>query len=170
MESLPRILSMLALILVVWEGSSLAQDFRRIIPLQTTRTEVEKLLGLDEKSSGEKSYAAIYHLNDGVLFIQYSSGPCRPNVEGGWNVPIDTVIQYSFSPKVRKRLSELKLNLKKYRKIPDLHVPGVFYYVNDDGTTYNVHFGKVDAIEYGPPKSQQHLSCDDKKKTLVSVI
>ena len=39
---------------------------------------------------------------------------------------------------------------------------GVIYYINDDeGRTYEVQSGKVDAIEYSPAKRYSHLYCGD---------
>jgi len=133
------------------------QDWRQIVPLQSTRADVERLLG-----PGKEAYFAIYQLKEGSLFIEYSSGPCRPERKGGWNVPENVVVSVSFSPKHRTRITTLKLDPKKFRKVVDQHVVGVIYYVNDDeGITYEVQSGKVDTIEYGPAKRYDHLYCGD---------
>jgi hypothetical protein len=78
------------------------------------------------------------------------------------NVPEDVVIEYSFSAKHRKRITDLKLDPKKFRKVVDEHVIGVLHYVNDeDGVTYEVQRGRVHSVEYGPAKRYKHLSCRD---------
>ena len=133
------------------------QDWRQIVPLKTTRAEVERLLG-----SATGAYFAEYDLKQGSLFIEFSSGPCKPERKGGWNVPRDVVIMVHFTPKHSTRIADLKLDPKKFRKIVDEHVIGALYYVNDEeGITYAVQSGKIDFIEYHPAKRDEHLYCGD---------
>lgn len=133
------------------------QDWRQIVPLKSTRAEVERLLG-----STTGAYFAEYELKEGSLFIEYSSGPCKPERKGGWNVPKDVVIMVNFTPKKRTRIADLKLDPKKFRKVIDEHVIGVLYYVNDEeGITYQVQSGKIDFVEYHPAKRDEHLYCGD---------
>lgn len=132
-----------------------AQDWRRITLLKTVRTEVESFFG---PSSGP--YDATYTLQDGVLFVEYSSGPCTPDRKGGWNVPAYTVVSVRFEPKSKKRFASLKLDLSKFRKAVGKHVGGVTYYTNEEaGITYEVQRGRVDAIEYLPAKRHHSLLC-----------
>lgn len=56
--------------------SAADQNWRQIIPGQTTRIEVQQLLG----PSNER-YSASYDLKDGNLFIAYSTGPCGTEKE-----------------------------------------------------------------------------------------
>lgn len=131
------------------------QTWRTIVPLETTRTEVELILG-----HTDTEYFAVYKTNEGNLFIEYSSGPCRPDSKGGWNVRENVVVSIAFYPKSKPRLSDLKLNRKKLRKVVDRHVGGIVYYINDeDGVVYEVQEGRVDSIEYGPAKKYHHLKC-----------
>lgn len=127
------------------------------MPLKSTRAEVERLLG-----STTGAYYAQYELKQGSLFIEYSSGPCRPERKGGWNVPRDVVIRVNFTPKHRRRIADLKLDPKKFRKVIDDHVIGVLYYVDDEeGTTYQVQSGRIDFVAYHPAKRDEHLYCGD---------
>jgi hypothetical protein len=143
----------LSFLILTWCHDVNAQDWRQIVPLKSTRAEVERLLG-----STKEGYFADYQLKQGNLFIVYSSGPCRPDRKGGWNVPENVVLIVSFSPKHKKRIAALKLDPKKFRKVIDDHVIGVLYYVNDEeGITYEVQSGKVDSVEYGPTKRDEHL-------------
>jgi hypothetical protein len=134
-----------------------AQDWRQIVPLKSTRAEVERILG-----STTGAYFAEYELKEGSLFIEYSSGPCRPERKGGWNVPTDVVIRLRLWPKHRMRIADLKLDPKKFRKIVDEHVIGALYYVNDEeGITYAVQSGEIAFVEYHPAKRDEHLYCGD---------
>lgn len=133
------------------------QDWRQIVPLKSTRAEVERLLG-----STTGAYFAQYELKQGSLFIEYSSGPCKAERKGGWNVPKDVVTMVHFTPKHRTRIADLKLDPKKFRKIVDDHVIGALYYVNDeDGITYAVQNGRVDFVEYHSAKRDENLYCGD---------
>lgn len=133
------------------------QDWRQIVPLKSTRAEVERILGA---TTG--AYFAQYELKQGSLFIEYSSGPCKPERKGGWNVPKDVVIRVNFSPKHRTRIADLKLAPKKFRRVVDNHVIGILYYVNDEeGITYQVQSGRIDFVEYGPARRDEHLYCHD---------
>lgn len=135
-------------------------DWRQITPLRSTRVDVERLLG-----TSSNPYSAKYILEEGNLFIEYSSGPCTPFRKGGWNVSKDVVVHMSFSPNVKKPVSTLKLDRKRFRKVIDDHVGGVIYYINDElGLTYEVQGGNVDAIYYQPGKKDDHLYCGDSTK------
>lgn len=139
-------------------------DWRQLVPLRSTRANVERLMG---PSKGD--YFANYTLEEGELFIEYSSGPCRPDRKGGWNIPKDVVISLSFTPNEKKRISSLKLSPKKFRRVVDEHVGGVVYYINDEeGITYEVQRGRVDVVYYEPSRIYDHLYCGDpldEKKT-----
>jgi len=141
------------LMLTQWYRGN-GQDLPKIVPLKSTRAEVDRLLG-----PAKGSYAVSYQIKEGGLFIEYSSGPCRAG-EGGWNVPKDVVISFSFSPKHKKRVASFRLDPKKVRKVIDQHVPQVYYYINDeDGITYTIQEGRVDSIDYDPPKKYDGLYC-----------
>src|SRR5690349_13702778 len=118
-----RILLMLSTLIVAFHPCANAQDWRKIAPLISTRSEVEALLG-----PSDGAFSAIYQLKEGSLFIEYSSGFCRPERNGGWNVPVNVVVSVNFSPKHSRRISSLKLDPKKFRKEIDRHVVGVIYY------------------------------------------
>lgn len=131
------------------------QEWAKFEPLKTTRAEVERLLG---KADG--AYGVLYQLKDGSLFIEYSSGPCRPDRSGGWDVPENLIVSMSFTPRQHKKISQLKLDLKKLRKVVDTHVRGYVYYIDDDkGTVYSIERGVLQSIEYGPAKRHEHLEC-----------
>lgn len=123
--------------------------------MNSTRAEVEAILG-----QADKGFEVLYQLQDGKLSIEYSSGPCTSERKGGWNVPEDVVISLYFSPRRAKKVSQLKLDPTKFRKVVDDHLPSVTYYINDEeGITYAIQQGKVDCVEYGPPKKYDGLYC-----------
>jgi hypothetical protein len=134
-----------------------AQEWKNFVPLKTTRANVEAILG-----PADEGFEVTYSLKDGNLSIEYSSGPCKSGRKGGWNVPKDVVISLLFSPRRPKKVSELRLDLTKFKKVIDEHLPSVTYYINDeDGITYAIQKGKVDYVEYGPSKKYDDLYCKD---------
>ena len=112
MKSMRSLLMLPSLILAFYSCGH-AQDWRKIVPLKSTRTEVEALLG-----AAQGAYSAIYQLREGSLFIEYSSGPCRPERKG-WNVRENVVVSLSFSPRHKKRVGDLRIDPKKFRKTVD---------------------------------------------------
>ena len=133
------------------------QDWRQIVPLKSTRTDVERLLG-----PKKGAYFAVYDFKEGVLDIEYSTGPCQTDRNGGWNVAEGVVITLNFSPRRKNRIADLKLDPRKFRMVVNEHVVGVLYYVNDEaGITYEVQSGKIDWVEYGPRQRDEHLYCGD---------
>lgn len=146
-----------ALVLFLNTDCANGQDWKKIVPLKTTRAEIEAVFG---HNTG--NYSVLYQLKDGRLSIVYSSGHCTPERRGRWDVPENTVISFTFSLRRPKRLSELKLDRRKFRRVDDDHLTGVVYYVSDeDGITYTIQEGRVDSIEYGPGKEYEHLYCKD---------
>ena len=101
----------------------IAQEWRKISPLKSTRADVERLLG-----PGRKSYGVVYKLETGNLSIEYSTGLCGGSKREGWNVPEDIVISYSFSARVKPRLADLKLDRRRFKLVRDTHVGVIDYY------------------------------------------
>jgi hypothetical protein len=144
-----------ACLTLILTSSARAQEWRGITPLHSTRVDVERLLG-----PAEKSYQVIYELEAGNLTVEYSTGPCGGANREGWNVPENTVISYIFSPKVKQRLADFKLDRKKFRKVRNRHVSVITHYISDEeGITYEVQGGEVDYVEYYPPRKYEHLRC-----------
>lgn len=162
MKTIPSLF--LSLLMLLGCLSAKDPDWRQLVPLRSTRADVERLLG-----SSKDDYFANYELEEGKLFVEYSSGPCRAERKGGWNVPKDVVVSFSFTPTEKKKVSAFKLNPKKFRKVVDDHVGGVIYYINDDkGITYEVQDERVDVVYYEPASSNSHLYCSsttEEKKT-----
>src|SRR6266850_6493366 len=84
-----------------------------IVPLHSTRKEVEKILGPSFPES--KGNDAIYYYTENErVFVLYSNGPCDVQPSNGWDVPHDTVIQVSVDPKFKPKFAELNLDKKRF--------------------------------------------------------
>lgn len=129
--------------------------WRCIIPLQSNRADVQKLIGNPRKSG-----QPVYETKDELVHIIYSTNPCEETTEGRWNVPADTVITIRVSPKKDVYVNDLHLDESKYRKEEDLHVGGLITYVNvDEGVAIHTHYEKVISTYYRPSATDKHLEC-----------
>lgn len=123
-----------ALIVLVASDTE-AKSWRGIVPLQSTRTDVERLLG--------RSKNDIYKVEDQVVYIEYSRFPCDhhnrpgwPETPPGWDVPPDRVVSIVVSLGNKTvPLSSLGFDLSTFKKVRgDGDRPQHFYYLDpEDG-------------------------------------
>jgi len=136
-----------------------------IVPLKSTRSDVEKILGLPKPASVAR-HAADYKTKDGKVFILYSSGPCNIKPSNGWSVPELTVIQISFYPNVAPKLRDLRLDLKKFEKRPDPEILNEIYYTDEaDGISLTVDSGDPETVigfRYFPESKYDYLKCSSR--------
>jgi hypothetical protein len=118
------------LVLITVTGVSHAKEWRGIVPLHSTRADVERLLGKPNAKYDR------YDLESEEATFFYSKGRCA----NGWDVPLDTVIDIAVTFKQPRRLADLKLDLNRYERNRDPHVTSHVYYVNrDEGVSYVVY-------------------------------
>src|SRR5437868_6730956 len=102
--------------------------WRGIVPLHSTRADVERLVG---KPNDEYD---TYDFESKRVYIMYSSDPCTEGEVGSYNVPRDTVIGIDVSPKRRLTLSDLGIDLSKYKKSTDpTNEPRALYRNEEEG-------------------------------------
>jgi len=129
------------------------KEWRGIIPLHSTKADVERLLGTSTSPCD-----CSYSLEDVTVHFVYSLGEC----ENGWRVPKDTVVRISVSLKNnRPKFSEMNIDLSQYEKIEDKELPGILYYKNETAGHMLVvkHGGEVTGIDYIPSTKYKHLRC-----------
>lgn len=141
------------LILNIGVTISTSQGWQGIVPLKSTRTDVERIMGKPDRES-----VNAYDFPEKSVIIKYSQRPC----DEGWNVAPDTVLYISINPTVKKPLADLNLDLTKYKKKPgDFDVPAHFYYVDEEqGLTLSVLNGRVQEYIYGPTVKDNTLRCN----------
>jgi hypothetical protein len=142
MRSTKRLFACVGLTLVL-AGVAYSKDWHGIIPLRSTRADVERMLGPSAYGGG---YA--YERPNERVFFTYSSGECH---EGeSWNAPRDTVVMIIAYPKTKPLLSDLGLDLKRYKRTDDCN-PGSFHYTEEtEGISYAVDGDVVSEIIYYP--------------------
>jgi len=133
------------------------KEWRGIMPLHSTRADVERLLG----PSKSKSQLSIYQTADEAVSVLYASGPpCGSDAGSEWKIPKDTVVSITVSPKNRVYLAELKIDLAKYEHFNDTHRPNITTYLSrENGERIQVFQGEVMSITYFAPTSDEDLRC-----------
>jgi hypothetical protein len=128
-----------------------------IIPLKSTRPDVERLLGIPNGYCTEES-SSDYKCPDEGVTVRYSNGNC----EGGWIVQQDTVLNVKVSPKERLEFTDLGLDLTRYEKSqPEHDVPDrIDYRDSAHGLTISVRSDIVYEYTFGPTLADDCLSCE----------
>lgn len=142
-------------------GTSHAKGWRGLVPLQSSRSDVERLLGSPKKSRG---VASTYETRNERVLVYYSSGNCQNGESNGWNVPREVVISITVHPSAKLLVKDLKLDKLKYERLADDHVQGVVYYFSkEDGVRISARVldegEDVDSITFDPALNDLHLKC-----------
>ena len=136
--------------------------WRGIRPMQSTRDDVERILGPSKQRSLNGEYA--YQTKEEQIDILYSEGPCSPSVVGKWNVPLETVLRITIHPQKTVLIRDLELDKNKYRRGPDPNIPNWFFWVNrEEGIIIQSQLKdgceQVMSIEYSRSDEDQGLLC-----------
>lgn len=158
----PKHATIIAILIVYASvGIAKAKEWRGIVPLQSTRADVERLLG----DASAKKQLTTYQTKQEAVSVLYASGPpCGNDAGSEWNVPKDTVVSITVSPKDRVSLSELKIDLTTYDRSSGVHRPNIITYLNkQEGIRIETFQDEVMSITYFPSASNENLKCAPKK-------
>ena len=177
MKTLIEILGGVSLVLALTQAAR-GKEWRGMVPLHSTRADVERLLG---PPFDESSYISKYKMRDDVVIVFYAEGPpCEyDTIRSGWMVPRDTVVEITINSPNWFPFSTLKIDRSKYKETRDGDVPDVSNYKDEEeGITYVVQTvvppgmvdgksvppprpGMVTSITYGPAAKDKHLRCPE---------
>jgi hypothetical protein len=163
---------MKALIILVLLGAAVIGSVRasqspdtdwkhKIVLFRSTKADVENLLG---KPVGE-NYGVTYKLKDGILYLDYyefDRCKARYGLKADWNLPEWTVTEIKYLPNELPKLSDLHLDLQKFRKAHESpEVPQLISYVNDEeGVDYTFSDdGKLNSVRYFPGSRYNTFRC-----------
>jgi hypothetical protein len=104
----------------VWHG---------IVPLRSTRAEVELLLGGTPTTSFGSTYR--YNSSDDRVDILYSVDPCKPDAEARAD-SADYVVKITVMPKSTLLISNLRLDKSRYLRVPNDHPENWIQYLNSE--------------------------------------
>lgn len=137
-----------------------AKPWHGIIPLRSTRADVERILGKPVLNRD------VYDAPDGRAIISYSKGlPCEEGVPGLGNIPGDTVVEIYLSLTGSEKLSDLLVPEREYTRIQAaVHTPTIYYVDKQEGVQYTVQDGMVVSIGYvGSTEDEKKFSCGEYK-------
>ena len=133
---------------------SSAKSWRGIVPLHSTRADVERILGEPSRLD------YIYDLDEATVRIVYANQPCQPDLPswwGNWNVPRDTVTNIIVEADIPVRKLKIR-NLAQYKWYTDKSRT-TYYRLPGLGMEYSVKNGRVVDITYGPTEKDKGLLC-----------
>jgi hypothetical protein len=137
-------------------GPSVNEGWSGIMPLHSTRADVIRLLGDPDFSN---QIRAIYALEKEDVYIVFATDqPFFPDCVK--QLPDDTVLLIKITPRTEIRLTDLKLDEKKFEKFDPSDPPNLGFegYVNEDeGIIIRAIKGRVDQICYIAAARDRHL-------------
>jgi hypothetical protein len=161
------------LLMIAFVVIPIQRSYRGVVPLESTRLDVEKLLG-----KPSDPYRGIYNFGDEIVSFVYSKHGCTPatKVDGwpippveGWNVPADTVLFVNVNLRKQIPLHSLGIDLKNFKKVRgDSDIPSHFKYV-DEAAGFTIDLNGDGGSEtvrgyiYGPAAKYNHLRCPEVK-------
>jgi hypothetical protein len=169
MKPLLFAISLMLLSVMGVQSQDVSNGYRGIVPLISTRGDVERLFGRPTDEDGRT-----YHFSDTTVEFQYSKYGCTPppQIDGwpappveGWNIPADRVLAVRVTLRKPVFLNSLKVDLHGFTKERgDSDVPSHFRYVNrEKGMTIDLNGDPdtetVQAFIYEPEAKYNSLRC-----------
>ncbi len=129
-----------------------ARGWRGIVPLQSTRQDVERLLGVP---SGD-----YYDLKNEIVYIDFSSGTCQGAGPDSYKVAVDTVTRIMVITKAEPLLDSLGFDISKYKKDVDGDIQEHVFYNNEEaGESIETFDNRIQSITYSPLASESSSRC-----------
>jgi len=137
------------------------QDWRGLLPLKSTRSDVERLLGPPDVN--QKNQVLIYYQTDQVVSIGFSGNPqCQQKLPyTSWSVSLDTVTGITVDLRKSVPIADTHIDLTRLKKRRgDSDLLTHFYYSNEEnGFSMEVGADYLIGYHYEPSSRQSHLQC-----------
>lgn len=138
--------------------------WKQIIPLKTTKKEVEKKLG---KGKDMLDNTFQYKHKGYFYYINFSEGQCRERYQPKWNVEKEVVTYFVMSLNKPILLIKTPYNLKTFIKVKGADdMSGYYIYFNDEIglrlETQTINHSKEEfltGIQVVPKTSESYLKC-----------
>lgn len=146
------------------QAPAAVNSWQGIVPLRSTRDEVERLLGPPKSSHGE---IYRYDTSENRVNIYYTSDPCSANGANPTGATTDVTLKIAVSPKNALLVQDLHLNKDKYKRIQDDHPENWVHYLNSlDGITVDAILNngceQVISIIFHATARDRELRCGNK--------
>lgn len=126
-----------------------------IVPLHSTRADVERLYGDAVRDLCRCNFRRTRE----TIHVAFATSPCA-GPEYGWNVPRDTVQSFRVIPYEPPRLSDFAPDLKGFVQRYSPEDNRTTYYTNvEKGVVFSVQDDRVISVEYFPPTKESGKRC-----------
>lgn len=136
-----------------------AKGWRGIVPLHTTRFQVEQLSGPPTEQTSP--YSVVYKTPTETVEVDYTNG--RPSgigeKYGQWRVSRDIVTEIYISPVPGSPLSQLTIDESRYQKFIVGHLSETRYIDALEGEALMVLGNEIRSISYFAAADDSHLAC-----------
>lgn len=156
---LSALVAILAGVVLLTPCDAYGKTWKGIVPLHSTRAEVEKLLGPPRGEDSE------YESDGGKVLMSYSAQGCQEGLPGGWKVPADTVVSITVLSTKEIKLDDVLVSGKNYDHIYTVDTPNLVDYVDvEEGVRYKAIDTAVQTITYfGSDADDKKLRCGEYK-------
>lgn len=137
-----------------------SNNWRGIVPLESTRVDVEKLLGPPTIKSKVR-FADSYRTETEFVSISYVDGPCE--VTGSGKRIVDqTVLEINVRPTVELLFKDLKIDRSRFSGARDPGSANLTDYTNvEDGISIAVYdTGEIYSLRFFAPSKFRNLKCN----------
>ena len=139
-------------------------DLKALVPLVTTRTQLEANLGTPISGNGN---IFVYETPNEKLHVWYGGGKSLGTDVCCWKLPNEMLFKFEWVPKRVVSLAEMNIDLTAFQKQKAPEMVNDYYYYNDnEGMTITTRIveGKevLLSIERGPNSAQRQRSCRKK--------
>ena len=148
-----------ALFVSLWQVPS-SKEWRGLSPLNSTRADVERLLGRPETNFDNK--LIIYYLPEQVVWFGFRGNPkCKQKSKSiTWDVPTETITTIRLTLRRPVPVAEVGIDLTKLtKKKGDFDRDDHFYYSSADGFSFEVAGKYIMGYIYEPGSDRKDLRC-----------
>jgi hypothetical protein len=147
-------------LLLIFSTSNQPNSWRGISPLRSTCEDVKKILQVESCPLPQASYT----VPGFRVMIEFSNDDCGKSPRA-WRVPKGTVLSLVVSPEHTMTVSQLGLDLSKFKKRDSEEIVGVEQYDNnEEGISVETFQGYVMNLFLSPRKGDDSLLCKPANK------
>lgn len=146
-------------LITLYAATAEAKGWRGIVPLHSTRSQVEQVLGPPTEQN--TPYSVVYRTQNETVLIYFAHGrPCGIGDKySQWRVAGNTVTDIFITPNPGSPLSKLSIDESKYKKLSGGHISETQYINARDGEALTVIGDVVRSISYFAAADDSHLEC-----------
>lgn len=146
-------------VILLCAGIAHAKGWRGIVPLHSTRSQVEQLLGSPTEESNP--YSVVYKTPNETVEIDYANGrPCGIGEKySSWRVASNTVTHIFITPNSGSPLSRISIDESRYKKFIVGHLWETRYVNAREGEALTVVGNEIRSISYFAGADDSHLEC-----------